>query len=247
MGVCNLPRSNHLRSDSPLYFTLLEHPCAVAWNQVYSAATTPSAQLPTGSKWSLISKSLVDLASPNQCAPSASQSFPQFWLHPDRQFAHLAEQRPTTLSRNVAIYLRELTSFLLSGKSAACEVADTEARFTLRHRSLSVVVARVDTEVATTTPAMLTLCLWLSLDGLQWFVCLIFESSGPGLVFEVGAKTHLRELSRASVWQHDELAHSHSLRHRSNRTAAKLDDNKSSAVQQHAAQSVGASRTEINR
>jgi hypothetical protein len=282
---------------------LLEHPCAVAWNQVFSAVTTPTpwlrAQLPTGSKWSLISKALVTLASPTPCAPSASQSFPQFWLHPDRQFAHAAQQRHTNLSNNIALYLRELTSFLLSGKSVACvivdvqmlstgrprsheqlaepleclrtnprnnnelcfrelltflwsgtpaarAVTDTEVRFTLWHGWLPIVVPRVDTEAATTAPEMLTLCPWLSLDGLPWFVRLILESSSPGLVPEVGAQTHLRALSRTPIWQYGELEHSSSVHHRSNRTVATLDKNKSSEVQQHAAQSFGV-QNEINR
>jgi hypothetical protein len=140
---------NQLRFDSPLYFTLLERPCGVVWKHFYSSATTPSpwlrAQLPTGSEWLLISKALVNLASPGQCASSAaestrgltqaSQSFPQSWVYPENQFAHLAEQRHPNLSHNIALSLRKLTAFLLSDNSAACVVVDVQLLLTSRRHS----------------------------------------------------------------------------------------------------------------
>jgi hypothetical protein len=134
--------------------------------------------LPIGSKWSLIAKAIVNLAPPNQCAPSASRSFPQFLLHPDRQFAHTAEPRHTHLTGNLALYLREVVTFLLSAISAACVVFDVQVLSTLRPRSLPIGVPGVETEAATRTPGMLILCLWLSMNCLLWFVGLIPEGVG---------------------------------------------------------------------
>lgn len=154
-----MPPTNQLRSDSPLYLTLLEHPCAIARKPVYSAATTPAPWLR---------------------AQLASQSFPQFWLHPDRQFAHSAEQSDTNLSGNIALYLRELTTFLLSSRSAACVVVGVQTLPALWPRLLPIVVPGGDTEAAATTPEMLILRLWLSMDCLLWFVCLISEGVREG-------------------------------------------------------------------
>lgn len=240
-----MPPPNQLRSDSPLYSTLLERPCGMVWEHFYSSATTPSpwlrAQLPTGSKWSLISKALVNLVSPGQCAPSAaastrglthtSQSFPQSWLYPDRQFAHLAEQRHANLSNNIALSLRKLTAFLLSDKSAACVVVDVQMLLTSRRHSReqlahsldclsahprgngevswyestasllfgkspacgvldvdvpsipepdssSIAVPGERCESAGTAHEVCTRYPWLSMAGLPWFVCLIFEGVG---------------------------------------------------------------------
>ena len=233
-----MPPTNHLRSDSPLYLTLLEHPFAIAWKPACSAATTSTpwlrAQLPIGSNWSLIARSIVNLAPPNQRAPSASRSFPQLWLHPDRQFADSAEQRHTHLTANLALYLREVATFLLYARSATCVFVDVQMRSTLRPRSLPIGVPGMDTEAATTTTGILILCLG-HFDGWLAVVCGFDLRRCPGdPVLAVLAQTHLCALSGAAIQRHGERTHSRSVRHRSNRTVTKLDKHKSSEVQQRA-------------
>jgi hypothetical protein len=286
----------------------------MVWEHFYSSATTPSpwlrAQLPTGSKWSLISKALVNLASPGQCAPSAaestrgltqaSQSFPQSWLYPDSQFAHLAEQRHTNLSNNIALSLRKLTAFLLSDKSAACVVVDVQMLLTSRRHSReqlahsldclsahprgngevswyestaslqfgkspacgvldvdvpsipepdssSIAVPGERCESAGTAHELWTRYPWLSIAGLPWFVCLIFEGVG-----EIGSWRLLHKRIRGRCPERRSgnpvgLAHSHSMRHRANRTVAKVYSTNPPEVEQRAGQFVGASRTESSR
>jgi hypothetical protein len=293
---------------------LLEHPCAIAWKPVYSAATTPApwlrAQLPIDSKRSLIAKALVDFASPDQCAPSAresacgltqvSSSFPPLWLHPGRQFAHPAEQRYTSLIGNIEPHFHELTASLRLRKSAASVVVDVQMPSTSRCHSYEQLARLLDClsahlrgnsevswceltasllcgkppacdvldvdvssipasdpssiEVPDDAASRLVLRMevrtrypWLATDGLPWFVCLMLESSSTGLTFEVVEQTHLCTPSRALILRHGELSHSHSVRHRSNRTVAQLDENKPPEVQQRPGQYVGASRTEVSR
>jgi hypothetical protein len=134
-----MPRSKHLHSDYPLYFTLLEYPCAIAWKHVNSAAITPTLWLrdllPTTSTSSLVAKALVNLASPNPCVPSVSHFFRQSWLDPDRQFAHSTEQGHINLGGNIALYVRELTTLLVRGRSAASVVIDVQMPSALRRHS----------------------------------------------------------------------------------------------------------------
>jgi hypothetical protein len=138
-----LPSTNYLRSDSPLYFTLSERPCGVAWKHVNRAATTSStwvgAQLRADSRWSLLSKTAVNFASVNSCPLSMFQSLVQPWLHRDRQFAHSAEQDHSNWTSNIGPDCREMTASLWLCKSAACTVLDVQTLSTSRRHSHELV------------------------------------------------------------------------------------------------------------
>ena len=162
------------------------------------------------------------------------------------QLAHSPDCLRAHLRGNKEVSWYELTASSLFGKSPACDVLVAVLRIPPPD-SWAAAVPGERCESAGTAHEVRTRYPWLSMNGLPWFVGLIFESSGPGPNFEVVAQTHVLALSSAPIWQRGELAHSHSVRHRSNRTVAPLNENQPPDVQQRTGQFVGASRTEINR
>jgi hypothetical protein len=135
---------NDLGSDSPLYFSLLEHPCDYALKCIDSLVVTlalwfraqsrcpqpnhrPCVWVETGTRTNPSTERCSA-----KCSPSASesprewiqlrQSTRQFQLHPDRQLTNRAAHRRTNLRGKLNSLSRELAASLLSHKSAACVV-----------------------------------------------------------------------------------------------------------------------------
>jgi hypothetical protein len=127
---------NGLGSDSPLYFSLLEHPCDNALKRIHSPVVTlalwfraqsrcpqpnhrPCVSVETGT----CTNSSTECCSA-KCSPSASQSpregiqvrpsARQFQLHPDRQLANRAAHRRANVRGNLTSLPRELAASLLS-------------------------------------------------------------------------------------------------------------------------------------
>ncbi len=165
----------------------------------------------------------------SRCCPLRGAIRTSNWL-----FARLSE---CTSAGNCEVSSYELTASLLFGQPPACDVLVAVPRIPPPD-SWAAAVPGERCESAGTAHEVRTLYPWLSMDGLPWFVCLIFEGVGEVRLLAVLAQTHLRALSRAAIWQRGGLAHSRSVRHRSNRTVTKLDENKSPEVQQRAGQFV---------
>jgi hypothetical protein len=72
----------------------------------------------------------------------------------------------------------ELTASLLFGQPPACDVLDVGVPFIPQPHSWSAAVPGERYESASTAHEMRTRYPWLSMDGLQWFVCLISEGGG---------------------------------------------------------------------
>ena len=133
-----------LGSDSPLYFSLLEHPRAHALARINSPVVTlvlwfrAQSRCPRPNHRPCVSVETGTCTNPSaeccsaKCSPLASesprewiqvrQSARQFQLHPDRQLAHRTAHRRANLRGNAGLDSRELAASLLSPKSAACVV-----------------------------------------------------------------------------------------------------------------------------
>ena len=133
---------NDLGSDSPLYFSLLEHPCAHALTRINSPVVAfafwfrvqsrcpqtnhrPYAWVETGTcrhpPTECCSVKCSPLASESQREwIQVRQSVRQFQLHPDRQLANPAALRRANLRGKLNSLPRELAAYLLSPKSVAC-------------------------------------------------------------------------------------------------------------------------------
>ena len=135
---------NDLGSDSPLYFSLLEHPCAHDLTRINSPVVTlalwfrAQSRCPQTNHRPCASVETRTCTNPSteycsaKCSPLASES-PREWiqirhsvrrfqLHPDRQLANRTAHRRANLRGNAELDSRELAASLLSPKSAACVV-----------------------------------------------------------------------------------------------------------------------------
>lgn len=135
---------NDLDSDSPLYFSLLEHPCAHDFTRINSPVVTfglwfrAQSRCPQTNHRPCVSVESRTCTNPSteccsaKCSPLASES-PREWirirhsvrrfqLHLDRQLAHRTAHRRANLRGNAGLDSRELAASLLSPKSAACVV-----------------------------------------------------------------------------------------------------------------------------
>ena len=155
---------NDLGSDSPLYFSLLEHPCAhdlkhidrpcghvcphgsAAQSRCPQTNHRPCASVETGT----CTNPSTECCSA-KCSPLASesprewiqirQSVRQFQLHPDRQLANRTAHRRANLRGNTELDSRELAASLLSPKSAACVVVAVHMLSTSgRHSPITTVL-----------------------------------------------------------------------------------------------------------
>ena len=154
---------NDLGSDSPLYFSLLEHPCTHDLKLIASPVVTfalwfraqsrcpqtnhrPCASVETGT----CTNPSTECCSA-KCSPLASesprewiqirQSVRQFQLRPDRQLANRAAHRRANLRGNAELDSRELAASLLSPKSAPCVVVAVHMLSTSgRHSPITTVL-----------------------------------------------------------------------------------------------------------
>ena len=154
---------NDLGSDSPLYFSLLEHPCAhdltrmnspvvafALWFRAQSRCPQkndrPCVSVGTGT----CTNCSTECCSA-KCSPLASQSprewirvrqsARQFQLHPDRQLANRTAQHCTNLRSKSGVYFRDLTPSWLSPKSAECVVVEVRMLPTSRpHSTITTVL-----------------------------------------------------------------------------------------------------------
>ena len=132
---------NDLGSDSPLYFSLLEHPCTHDLKLIASPVVTlalwfrAQSRCPQTNHRSCVSVETGTCTNPStecclaKCSPLASES-PREWirirhsvrrfqLHPDRQLANRTAHRRANLRGNAGLDSRELVASLLSPKPAA--------------------------------------------------------------------------------------------------------------------------------
>ena len=152
-----------LGSDSPLYFSLLEHPRTDDLKLIASPVVTlalwfraqsrcpqtnhrPCVSVETGT----CTKPCTECCSA-KCSPLARksqrewiqvrQSVRQSQLHPDRQLATRTAHRRATLRGNAGLDSRELAASLLSPKSAACVLVEVHMLSTSgRHSSITTVL-----------------------------------------------------------------------------------------------------------
>jgi hypothetical protein len=134
---------NHLGSDSPLYFTLLEQPCAhdlacinspvvtlALWFRAQSRCPQTNHRPCASVETRTCTNSSTECCSA-KCSPSARQSLRegiqvrqsarQFQLHPDRQLTNRAAHRRANLRGKLNSLPRELAASLLS----ACVVVES--------------------------------------------------------------------------------------------------------------------------
>ena len=132
---------NDLGSDSPLYFSLLEHPCAHDLARINSRVLTfalwfrAQSRCPQTNHRPCASVETRTCTNPSteycsaKCSPLASES-PREWirirhsvrrfqLHPDRQLANRTAYRRANLRGNAGLDSRELATSLLSPKPVA--------------------------------------------------------------------------------------------------------------------------------
>ena len=134
---------NDLGSDSPLYFSLLEHPCTHDLKLIASPVVTLAlwfrgqSRCPQKNHRPCVSVETGTCTNPSteccsaKCSPLASesprewiqvrQSARQFQLHPDRQLANRAAHRRANLRGKLNSLPRELAASLLS----ACVVVES--------------------------------------------------------------------------------------------------------------------------
>ena len=134
---------NDLGSDSPLYFSLLEHPCTHDLKLITSPVVTfalwfrAQSRCPQTNHRPCVSVETGTCTNPSteccsaKCSPLASesprewiqvrQSVRQFQLHPDRQLTNRAAHRRANLRGNLNSLPRELAASLLS----ACVVVES--------------------------------------------------------------------------------------------------------------------------
>jgi hypothetical protein len=145
---------NDLGSDSPLYFSLLEHPCTDDLKVIASPVVTlalwfrgqsrcprknnrPSVSVETGT----CTNSSTEYCSA-KCSPLASES-PREWIHirqsvlqfqipRNRQLANRTAHRRARLRSKTEVDSRAFATFLLSPKSADCVVVAVHRLFTSR-------------------------------------------------------------------------------------------------------------------
>jgi hypothetical protein len=137
---------NDLGSDSPLYFSLLEHPCTHDLKLIASPVVTlalwfrAQSRCPETNHRPCASVETRTCTNPSteycsaKCSPLASesrrewiqirQSIGQFQLHPDRQLANRTAHRRANLRGNAELDSRELAASLLSPKSAPCVLVE---------------------------------------------------------------------------------------------------------------------------
>lgn len=143
---------NDLGSDSPLYFSLLEHPCDYALKRLHCTVVTSAlwfdaqSRCPQTNDRPCVSVETGTCTHPSKrccsakCSPLANES-PREWirarhsvrrfqLHPDRQLANRTAYRRANLRGNTEHDSRALAAFLLSPKSAACVVVEVHMLFT---------------------------------------------------------------------------------------------------------------------
>lgn len=122
-GVSNMLPVNDLGSDSPLYFSLVEHPCEDALKRINGTVATsalwfrPQSRCPQKNDRPCVSVGTGTCTNPStkccsaKCFPLASeslrewlqarQSVRQFQLHPDRQLANRTAHHCTNLRSTV--------------------------------------------------------------------------------------------------------------------------------------------------
>jgi hypothetical protein len=157
---------NDLGSDSPLYFSLLEHPCAHDLAGINSRVVTSAlwfraqSRCPETNHQPCASVETRTCTNPSteycsaKCSPLASES-PREWirirhsvrrfqLHLDRQLAHRTAHRRANLRGNAGLDSRELAASLFSPKSAACVVVAVHMLSTSgRHSPITTVLCPV--------------------------------------------------------------------------------------------------------
>ncbi len=149
---------NDLGSDSPLYFSLLEHPCTHDLTLIASPVVTLAlwfrgrSRCPQTNHRPGVSVETGTCTNPStkccsaKCFPLASeslrewiqvrQSVRQCQLHPDRQLANRTAHHCTNLRSNSGVYFRDLTLSWLSPKSAECVVVEVQMLSTSRPHSI---------------------------------------------------------------------------------------------------------------
>jgi hypothetical protein len=154
---------NDLGSDSPLYFSLLEHPCTDDLKLIASPVATlalwfrAQSRCPQTNHRSCVSVETGTCTNPSteccsaKCSPLASES-PREWirirhsvrrfqLHPDRQLANRTAHRRAHLRGNAGLDSRELAASLLSPKPAAGVVVAVHMLSTAgRHSPITTVL-----------------------------------------------------------------------------------------------------------
>ena len=156
---------NDLGSDSPLYFSLLGHPCAHDLPRINSRVVTfalwfrAQSRPPTNHRPCVsVETGTCTTPSPEyrsaKCSPLASESLREwiqirhsvrrFQLHPDRQLANRTAHRRANLRGNAGLDSRELAASLLSPKSAACVLVEVHVLSTSgRHSPITTVLCPV--------------------------------------------------------------------------------------------------------
>jgi hypothetical protein len=147
LGVSNMLRVNDLGSDSPLFFSLLEHPCTHDLTVIASRVVTlalwfrAQSRCPRTTRRPCASVETRTCTNPStgccsaKCSPLASESprawiqvrrsVRQFQLHPERQLANRAAHRRAHLRSNPEVDSRELAASLLSHVWLACVVVES--------------------------------------------------------------------------------------------------------------------------
>ena len=152
-----------LGSDSPLYFSLLEHPCEHALKHINRTVVTSAlrfrgqSRCPQKNNRPCVSVETGTCTNPSteccsaKCSSLASES-PRKWirvrhsvrrfqLHPDRQLANRTAYRRANLRGNTEHDSRALAASLLSPKSAACVVVEVHMLSTSgRHSPITTVL-----------------------------------------------------------------------------------------------------------
>jgi len=152
---------NDLGSDSPLYFSLLGHPCEHAWKHINRTVVTSALRFRGQSRCPETNHRPCASVEPRICtgfrtnfcssarAPSTSESrcglthvralVREFRRNIDEQLAHLVEHWCASPRGNAGLDSRELAASLLSPKSAACVVVAVHIGTSLadNHSSLS--------------------------------------------------------------------------------------------------------------
>jgi hypothetical protein len=157
-----MPSVNDLGSDSPLYFSLLEHPCAHDLTRMTSPVVAfalwfrAQSRCPQKNDRPWVSVGTGTYTNPStecrsaKCFPLASESLREWiqvrhsvrhlQLHPDRQLTNLTTHHCTILRRNRGVYFRDLTPSWLSPKSAECVVVEVQMLSTSRPHSTTTTV-----------------------------------------------------------------------------------------------------------
>jgi hypothetical protein len=154
---------NDLGSDSPLYFSLLEHPCAhdlacinspvvtfALWFRAQSRCPQTNHRPCASVETRTCTNSSTEYCSA-KCSPLASesprewiqirQSIGQFQPHPDRQLANRTARRRANLRGNAGLDSRELAASLLSPRSAVCVLVEVHMLATSgRHSTITTVL-----------------------------------------------------------------------------------------------------------